>query len=221
MALQEDPGSLVIPQKWQQPTRLNFECLPSTSSHTVGLVKLHELLLWFLSSFFSCSIDQSLIDGGQLIPDFTESSNPTQNYLKSLEIFWQTTELWMSVFQALLLLFTKVVVWRSMGSLMFNRLNLDGSEAGWPIPDVTGPSNPTRDLLNFISKLLNFECLSSKHTSPSLLHQRCSLEIHHRFLLQFSLIVHKLVWAASEADQPNSTVHWGSSNPTEKLNWRV
>lgn len=154
--------------------------------------------------------------GGQLIPDFTESSNPTQNYLKSFKIFWQTTALWMSVFQALLLLlFTKAVVWRSMGSLLFNRLILDASEAGWPIPDVTGPSNPTRELLNFISKLLNFERLSSKHTSPSLLHQRCSLEIHVRFLLQFSLIVHKRVWAASEADQPNSRVHWGSSNPTE------
>jgi hypothetical protein len=107
-----------------------------------------------------------VISGGQLIPDFTESSNPTQNYLKSLEIFWQTTEL--------LLLFTKVVVWRSMGSLMFNRLIFDASEAGWPIPEVTGPSDPTRELQNFISKLLNFERLSSKHTSPSLLHQRCS-----------------------------------------------
>jgi hypothetical protein len=99
--------------------------------------------------------------------------------------------------------------------LMFNRLILDASEAGWPIPDVTGPSNPTRELVNFISKLLNFECLPSKHTSPSLLHQRCSLVIWLQFLLQFSLIVHKLVWAASEADQPNSRVHWGSSNPTE------
>jgi hypothetical protein len=122
----------------------------------------------------------------------------------------------MSVFEALLLLlFTKVVVWRSMGSRMFNRLILDASEAGWPIPDITGPSNPTRELLNFVSKLLNFESLSSKHTSPSLLHQRCSLEIHLQFLLQFSLIMHKLVRAASEADQPNSRVHWGSSNPTE------
>ncbi len=57
-------------------------------------------------------------------------------------------------------LFTKVVVWRSMGSLMFNRLIIDGSEAGSPIPDITGPTNPTRELLNFISKLLNFERLS-------------------------------------------------------------
>jgi hypothetical protein len=100
----------------------------------------------------------------------------------------------MSVFQALLLLlFTKVVVWRSMGSLMFNRLILDASEAGWPIPDDTGSSNPTMELLNYIGKLLNFECLSSKHTCPSLLHERCSLEIHLQFLLQFSLIVYKLV----------------------------
>jgi hypothetical protein len=71
----------------------------------------------------------------------------------------------MSVFQALLLLFTKVVVWRSMGSLMFNRLILDASEAGWPIPDITGPSNPTRELLHFISKLLDFERLFQAHFS--------------------------------------------------------
>jgi hypothetical protein len=141
----------------------------------VDVVELHELLLWCLSSFFSCSIDWSVISGGQLIPDFTESSNPTHN-LKSLQIFWQTTELWMSVPGTSPTPLHQVVLWRSMGSLMFNRLILDASEAGWPIPDDTGSSNPTRELLNYIGKLLNFECLSSKHTCPSLLHQRCSFE---------------------------------------------
>jgi hypothetical protein len=38
----------------------------------------------------------------------------------------------MSVFQELLLhLFTKVVIWRSTDSLMFNRLILDASEAAF------------------------------------------------------------------------------------------